>query len=300
MPSWIAGGGTNQGAADIGRHAQLSFPVDCIFDEQCDDGIACTDNVCGDEGRCVYVPSEGFCPSDGVFCNGPEICHVDLGCVASGNPCADPDACNEDESRCACDPPLVTARGPRYLGVSPQPPDSLTPVALVVTPDCRGGVPRYVGTPDAGLLEEPVTLSLLVDDPENGDHLTPGLWGGTTYVTGIDVVPGIGYYVQADCGLPGIPSLSDPAYVVTQIWGDVMGRPSAEGTAPPNGVVDVLDMTAAVDGFRQLLTALPLYVLDLLGCIPDRVVTIVDIGATVDAFRGLSYADSSLCPTPCP
>ena len=65
MPSWLAGGGTDQGAADIGLHAQLNFPVDCLADEHCDDGAFCT----GAEFCANTFCMQGNDPCAGSFCD---------------------------------------------------------------------------------------------------------------------------------------------------------------------------------------------------------------------------------------
>ncbi len=74
MGSWIDLGGTDQGAADIGRYLQLYFPVDCIDGTHCDDGL---------------------------FCTGTETC-ADRFCLSGSNPC--PPDTNCDEAAQACVP----------------------------------------------------------------------------------------------------------------------------------------------------------------------------------------------------
>jgi len=52
----------------------------------CTDDFDCTADSCNQEGECVHLPMDDLC-DDGVFCNGPEECHVDSGCQ-SGTPVA--------------------------------------------------------------------------------------------------------------------------------------------------------------------------------------------------------------------
>jgi subtilisin family serine protease len=69
----------------------------------CDDSLPCTVDSC-DETRdlCVHVPDDSLCPQDGLFCNGPEVCDVNGGCVPTGSPCSGPNSlCCEAEDACA-------------------------------------------------------------------------------------------------------------------------------------------------------------------------------------------------------
>jgi hypothetical protein len=68
----------------------------CFSDAECDDGIDCTEDVCGSRGFCIANPRPEMC-QDGEFCNGDEICDVDIGC-APGNrrTCDDADFCTVD------------------------------------------------------------------------------------------------------------------------------------------------------------------------------------------------------------
>ncbi|HUU01785.1 MAG TPA: hypothetical protein VM425_10110 [Myxococcota bacterium] len=58
----------------------------CVQAGDCDDGVACTTDTC-DTGTCLFTPDDTACPDDGVFCNGPEICDRQAGCVGDGDPC---------------------------------------------------------------------------------------------------------------------------------------------------------------------------------------------------------------------
>ena len=66
-----------------------------------DDGVACTDDSCDEAGdRVVNAPNDGLC-SDGLFCNGPEICDVVNDCGPGTPPVIDDgvvctiDSCDE-------------------------------------------------------------------------------------------------------------------------------------------------------------------------------------------------------------
>lgn len=294
MAGFLANGGTDQGVADIGRYAQLSFPVDCIDSSQCDDGIACTEDVCDASGRCVSVPNDGLCPDDGVFCNGPQVCNDVLRCVGAGNPCSNPQACDEAEASCGCVTPTVEAAGQRYLAITFPPAGAIVPTRLLVTPNCPLGVGKYVGAPDG-----PYHVAMLETNPNAAAVRTPGQWGGTVYVSGTDIAPGVEYQVQADCGVAGRPVLTAPATIQTPKWGDLVGwLPQSGYGPPPDGVVDVIDIVALIDAFKGMPGAPPLYAADLYGCIPNQVIDAIDIAVDVDAYKGRSYQNSA-CAGPC-
>jgi len=61
MPSWLQAGRLDQEMADIGRYAQVTFPVDCTSDEHCDDGLVCNGQETCVAGRCMPgTPPEPF------------------------------------------------------------------------------------------------------------------------------------------------------------------------------------------------------------------------------------------------
>jgi len=68
-----AGAGPSRGGSEFGG-------IKCSSDEQCDDGIECTNDSC-DLGiqRCLFQPIHDRC-DDGVYCNGFERCRADTGC----------------------------------------------------------------------------------------------------------------------------------------------------------------------------------------------------------------------------
>jgi len=69
----------------------------------CDDGVGCTDDSCNEgTASCDNVPNDGFCPDDGVFCNGTEFCDAVLDCSSTGDPCLAGEFCNEVSG--ICDP----------------------------------------------------------------------------------------------------------------------------------------------------------------------------------------------------
>lgn len=111
-----AGEGGAAGAAGAGSGGENEggsgpiFGEPCVDDPQCDDGLECTIDACDlERGRCRYVTDDTVC-SDGVYCNGAEVCDTALGCRTSGvvtcsdgNTCTI-DTCIEETRSCRHDP----------------------------------------------------------------------------------------------------------------------------------------------------------------------------------------------------
>jgi probable HAF family extracellular repeat protein len=76
--------------------------IDCLSDEDCDDGVGCTDNTCGPVG-CVYTANNANCGQDASFCNGLELCDPQLDCISAGDPCAPGLLCSELLDTCQFD-----------------------------------------------------------------------------------------------------------------------------------------------------------------------------------------------------
>ena len=70
----------------------------------CDDGVACTDDVCDPGSRtCQVVPDDSFCADNDFLCDGEEICVPGVGCGHSGNPCEVGTYCNQGSYSCEYD-----------------------------------------------------------------------------------------------------------------------------------------------------------------------------------------------------
>jgi hypothetical protein len=80
--------------------------VPCDDDEDCDDRIPCTRDVCDAIGFCRQSPDPAMC-DDGVFCNGVEVCDLRNGCSPGARiTCNDGDVCTIDrcnEETDSCD-----------------------------------------------------------------------------------------------------------------------------------------------------------------------------------------------------
>lgn len=82
--------------------------AECAINSHCDDGIACTLNLCVDQ-ECVYTPDHVAC-DDGLFCNGQEICDAAFGC-GSGQPRCELNECDEVADECRAEIPTVSNWG---------------------------------------------------------------------------------------------------------------------------------------------------------------------------------------------
>jgi hypothetical protein len=83
---------------DTGLDANLTQDggIPCEMDSECDDGVACTRDVCDPTGVCRSSGDNAMC-DDGIFCNGPELCDQRLGCMPGmRRSCDDGDVCTID------------------------------------------------------------------------------------------------------------------------------------------------------------------------------------------------------------
>jgi hypothetical protein len=67
----------------------------CTQDEDCDDNIDCTLDIC-ELGLCQNSADDSYCIDDGNYCTGVEKCDPQQGCISTNNPCGDSVECTED------------------------------------------------------------------------------------------------------------------------------------------------------------------------------------------------------------
>ncbi|MGD2109605.1 MAG: hypothetical protein PVI86_09455 [Phycisphaerae bacterium] len=213
-----------------------------------------------------------------------------------------------------CFPPTAVVEGSRYLAVTPEDAGGDVAIRLVGTDPEVACVSTYVQA-NGTLAPTPV-------------YLPPGPSGwDTVHVRGEDLIGSMTYDVVADCD-PSDPGskFSDPVPVTMWRFGDTN----------VDSVVDFVDITMVVDGFRNVwgtpiccTTDVDCAVLgplsfcntawigcqtpevtpgrcqstfvnlDLKGgfnCLPDTVVDFVDITAAVDAFRNIPDPCLGVCP----
>jgi hypothetical protein len=199
------------------------------------------------------------------------------------------------------------AEGPRYFAVTPA--EGVDQVGLYVK-----GV-----DPEVACYE-----GYVYDDGRVFEDLTyfqpPGAAGwGTAHVRGEHLIAGRTYEFRADCD-PASPgtSLSQPVSATLWRWADVDNT----------GVVDILDATRILDGFRGIYHTLPcqsnadcvnvrphyacdlsmnqclwvtLQNVDIIGagynqCGPEGAASITDVTVCLDAFRGFPDPCAISCP----
>lgn len=327
----------------------------------CADSFSCTIDSCNEAtDTCDHTPDNDAC-NDFQYCNGVEVCSVTAGCQpgtppncsSDGIACTENDFCNESLNVCdgvpndslcppgqfciprngcldtPCRPPFAVSAGSRYIGITPQPPNSTEPVAIFIDSARWSCLGKYVGTPtnldNDGNGTVDGKVAKLVDNPINAAVLTPAQWGGTVWVTGKDIVPsdrnfGPGppvnesnYRVYTECA-GGV--LSPPTDVVMLLWGD----------SDENGIISITDTHLAVQVFQGRFHLPPgpnngdstKILMDLSGvrlCDPDInpgsmnsiFVNFTDIGHFLRSFQGYSYKATvealppqDGCSMPCP
>ncbi len=217
----------------------------------------------------------------------------------------------------ACADPAVEVRGPRYVGITPNP--GTTPVALKITGvdptvACVSGYVSQTGV----LVTTPTFLTPanwqnLVGDPRD-DPNNPQV-----QVRGLNLVSGMQYRIQGDCNQSSPGTTLSPG-VTVRMW--------RFGDVDNNNVVDILDATRILDGFRSTfwtiacasdtdcqfvrpyrkcdLTVAPtrcrwIYFenVDIIGspgCQPERSISIIDVTTSLDAFRSRPDNCTGVCP----
>jgi hypothetical protein len=126
---------------------------------------------------------------------------------------------------------------------------------------------------------------------------------GTVQVFHHMLVPGGRYSVQIydpACSLNDAENLSAPVQVSMGRWGDVAGLPLGGGAfGPPDARVDIIsDAIALLNKFNNRPNALPKARCDIQPALPDLVIDIVDVSRAIDAFRGMPYPFPP-APWPC-
>lgn len=222
-------------------------------------------------------------------CDNPDICAGDGTCVvnyaADGTPCNDLDICTEldacESGLCVGEPipepPIASLGGSRSLRLTPQPPASVAPVALLVKGDPNDPriscVSLYV---QANGTLGPVPVFQL-----------PAVWG-TVNVTGFQIIPSgqmlppTTYFVQEECGA----FLTSPTAAITALWGDLN----------VDGAVTVDDILCVLNGFGGSFILCTFVNTDIFPCTPDGMINIDDILQILAAFGAVPYP----CPPPCP
>jgi hypothetical protein len=264
-------------------HPPLDFGTPCgdPNDDECDNPDTCDGTgICLDNFEAYGVacgdPSTDQC-DDADICDGTGAC--DPNYKPEGTECDDEDVCTGDDicdgaGGCAgtaiAEAPLVEAVGSKRFQITPLPPGSPGPVALLVTSPDWTCLSKYVAE-DGSLTDTPVFQ--LIDD-----------WG-TIFVVDEDVVPDSTYQVQAECGA----FVSDAGSATTNPWCDHDG----------DGFVTIGDVLLSAEAFTGDYSNTTLEVVDVWPCEPNGIINIDDVLWSVNTFVGQTYADTG-CPLPCP
>jgi hypothetical protein len=195
----------------------------------------------------------------------------------NGTECDDEEICTGDDicwfGTCAgeaiAQAPDVESVGSKRFQVTPLPPGSPGPVALLVTSPDWTCLSLYIDV-DGTLTETPVFQ--LIDD-----------WG-TIFVEGEEIVPDSTYEVRAECGA----FTSNPGSVTVNPWCD----------HDSDGLVTIGDVLLSVEAFTGNYAHTTLEVVDIWPCTPNRLMNIDDLLWTVNTFTGWTYADTG-CSLPC-
>lgn len=116
--------------------------------------------------------------------------------------------------------------------------------------------------------------------PSGGDHLVAGDYIPATYI--IEAV-------SEGCNVSSEDDFSAPLTVRTSKWGDVVRNCQTCPCWFPNGLVQMVDVTAVLDKFMNLYCAPIKARCDLEPSQPDQIVNITDVNRTLEAFLGFGY-----------
>ncbi len=186
----------------------------------------------------------------------------------------------------ACAAPTVLGVGSRVIEIDPG--------------TAAGEVGFYIESDDPGL--QCIGRWAQADGAlgEGAFFQTPAAWGSAVRLRGLRIIPEANYRVYTDCGTPGAPAFSPPAFVTMELWADTNS----------DGLADFKDISRSVSAFLGGLgTGNPpirTVDVDVIGrgdpnpvlaaifkCIPDDVVDFRDISGFVEAFLGFDSGNPS-------
>ena len=170
--------------------------------------------------------------------------------------------------------------------------------AFRVTAPAYPALVKWVGQPDendiARLVAEPFYQTWGFADVHVGD--CPIVPGKVYSVQGIKEGDPAGdevFYSDPPTEILTTPRPDPPKW-----WADVVGAKTGQEWTSPDGIVNMDDIMAAVQGFKQLPSAPPLTWVDISPELPDEVLNFADIQQIVLAFKSGPYPFSD--PNDCP
>ena len=222
----------------------------------------------------------------------PDECDVSAGTSPDSNGNGIPDECEVGPPALAASP-HHTAKN-RYVSFAPSNGDII--VAFQVEMTASAYFPESTGV--IGWVDKPGTdgVARIQGDPVLWDQ-----WPSLVHVGDCGIVPVATYAIRTTVN--GV-TFSDPFEVATiaepvpKFWGDVVGQKFALWWTPPNGMVNMDDVLAGVQRFRQLEDAPHLTWVDVDPEVPNVVLNFTDIFQIVRGFKGEPYPfrDPVECP----
>ena len=237
-------------------------------------------------------------------CRFETLVNVQVEYTASGEDADDNgvlDWCEGCEQAAPPQPPLPVTAKNRYLSVIPGSADRLLALRIRV----EEAPARFATLKGA---------TFWVDRPfvtaEAADSLG-GLRGGPDYFTArlacdpvffdfgsletvhlhdARIIPGAVYSVSSvDFACGGVDDeqfFSSPLSMATSAWGDVVEYCHTLACLPPDGSVQITDVVAVLDKFRNRSMAVAKVQADLAGALPNRLVDMADVAVVLGAFLG--------------
>lgn len=276
----------------------------CSVFTGCENGLEpCVDTICLEEtDRCSECASDTDC-DDGAFCNGTEQCLVGE-CMPGAQPCAASETCDSMLDHCvdatACPAPTALADGNRYVSITPSP--GLNPVGLAMTPACQPLGAAFVGPPSepfslATLLDQGTTLVLTPDEwggpvHVTGDNVTPDtdflVWAVCDRMGEPIFSPALTVRTAVWGDVTG--SFEEGAWTapngIVDVTADIVAILDRFRALPTSLPVHRVDLVGLGSGGPQ--------------CRPDGSIDIVDVTAALDAFGGRDFRPPVGCSIPCP
>ncbi len=265
----------------------------------CDDeGMNATDpdidNACDPDDNChLYNPGQLDCQPNDVG----DVCDIDDGTSQDWNGNDVPDEC-ELEAPDEADSPL-NARKNRYISFRPNTLDLRAAYQVEMTsgPGVTGII-GWVGDPEE--LATDTFISRVVASPTFRE------WPDVLVNVGdCEIVPVATYEIRGavDDGFPhetctDALELHTIEHPFPKYWCDVVGDFVEGAWTGPNGVGNMGDIMAMLQGFSSAPGAPPVTWLDLEPEVPNAIVNMTDVQRCVDAFKGGEYPfpDPADCP----
>ncbi len=249
------------------------------------------DNVCEPIDNCnLYNPDQLDCQPNSIG----DVCDIDAGTSPDQDDDGTPDECEFGPPQPEPEPEPVCKN--RYISFVPDHADVPTALHVEITaselfPDSVGTA-GWVGTPDEDGVSRIVVYPVYRVWPEPlvnvGDCM---------------IAPTVTYEITAVVG--PTPEIRSDALIVDTIaqpspkyWCDVVGEFVAGAWTPPNGIVNMNDIMAVLQGFSSAPTARPIAWLDLDPEVPNTIINMTDVQRAVSAFKGepYSFSDPGDCP----